>query len=97
MTIACGTITVHKPPANITATNMIIDPTDCDEPCDATVTVTWANTGGASQTITPAIVIDGVTTPADAPITLNGGDTATVVFNVTGLMEGNHTICPDPN
>lgn len=60
MTIACGTITVQKP-AHITATDMIIDPTDCDEFCDASVTITWTNTGGRTRTITPGIKVDDVT------------------------------------
>lgn len=96
MTVTCGTITVWKP-AHISATDMIIDPTDCDEPCDATVTITWTNTGGRTQTITPAIVVDGITTLATAPITLAKDETATVVFHVTGLLEGDHSVCPDPN
>ena len=95
MTIACGTITVWKP-AHIGATNMVIDPTDCDELCDATVTITWKNTG-RTATITPAIVVDGVRTPAASPITLGKNETATVVFHLTGLLEGNHSVCPDPN
>lgn len=96
MTIACGTITVRKP-ANITATGMTIDPTDCDEPCNSTVSITWTNNGGRAQTITPAIIVDGIRTPATAPITLAPGNTATVAFSVTGLTEGNHSVCPDPN
>lgn len=75
---------------------MIIDPTDCEEPCNATVTITWTNIGGRTETITPAIIVDGVTTPAAAPITLAKNGTATVVFNIAGLLEGDHTICPDP-
>lgn len=96
MTIACGTITVWRP-ANITATDMTIIPADCDEPCNATVTITWTNTGGRTATITPAIVVDGVTTSAPAPITLAHGESTAVAFNVTGLMEGNHSVCPSPN
>jgi len=96
MTIECGEIEVHKP-AHITATNMVIDPTDCDELCDSTVTITWTNTGSRTQTITPGIVVDGVTTPATAPITLAKDESATVIFNITGLTEGEHSVCPDPN
>lgn len=96
MTIACGTITVHRA-ANITATDMVIEPVDCDEPCDATITVTWTNAGGREQTITPAIIVDGVRTEAAAPITLDENEMAVVIFNVTGLMEGDHSVCPDPN
>lgn len=94
--VECGTITVWKP-AHIIATDLIIDPADCDEPCDSTVTITWKNAGGRTQTITPAIIVDGLTTPATAPITLAKNETATVVFHVTGLLEGDHSVCPDPN
>lgn len=97
MTIDCGTITVHKPPAHIEATNMTIDPMDCDEPCGATVTITWTNNGGVTQTITPAIIVDTVSTPATESITLGPGESAIVEFDVTGLMEGDHSVCPDPN
>lgn len=96
MPVTCETITVWKP-AHITAMTMTIDPTDCDEPCDTTVTIIWKNTGGRTQTITPGIKVDGITTTAAAPITLAKDETATVVFHVTGLMEGPHSVCPDPN
>lgn len=96
MTVTCGTITVWKP-AHITATDMIIAPTDCDESCDSTITITWTNIGGRTVTIIPGVIIDTVRTPATAPITLAKNDTATVVFHITGLMEGNHSVCPDPN
>lgn len=94
--VECGTITVWKP-AHIIATDLIIDPIDCDEPCDSTVTITWKNVGGRTQTITPAIIVDGLTTPSAAPITLAKNETATVVFHVTGLLEGDHSVCSDPN
>lgn len=44
---------------NITATNMTINPTDCNEPCNATVTVTWKNNGG-SEEFKPAIKVNGI-------------------------------------
>ena len=96
MTINCGTITVWKP-AHITATNMTIDPTECDELCDSTITITWTNTGGRTATITPGVIVDGVTMPAASPITLAKNQTATVIFLVTGLLEGDHSVCPVPN
>ena len=96
MSVTCGMITVWKP-AHITATNITYSTTDCDEPCNVTVTITWTNTGGRTQTITPGIIVDGVRT-AGTPITLAKNETATPqIFTVTGLMEGDHTICPDPN
>lgn len=93
--VECGTLTVRKP-AHIVADSMTIDPTDCEEPCNATVTITWKNIGGRTETITPAIVVNGVRTPAAAPITLAKNETTIVVFNITGLTEGDYTICPDP-
>lgn len=97
MSVNCGTIIVWKP-ANITATSITIDPTDCDELCDSTVTIIWTNIGGRTATITPGIKVDnGTTQPAAGPITLAHNQSATVVFTVTGLLEGTHTICPVPN
>jgi plastocyanin len=95
MSVPCGVITVRKP-ANITATNMTVQPTDCDEPCNVTVTVTWKNTGGRTATITPAIVVDTTRTEG-APITLAKNETVTITFNVAGLIEGTYNVCPDPN
>lgn len=95
MTVACGTITVWKP-ANITATDISYSTTDCDEPCNATVTITWTNTGGRTATITPAIIVDGIRTEG-ALITLAKNESATQMFNVIGLIEGDHSVCPDPN
>lgn len=95
MAIACGTITVWKP-ANITAIYMTISTTDCDEPCESTIAVTWANVGGRTATIIPAITIDGVRTVGTS-ITLAKNESATQSFIVTGLMEGEYTVCPDPN
>ena len=96
MSVTCGIIAVSKP-ANITATDITYSTTDCEEPCNVTVTITWKNTGGKTATITPGIVVDGITTPAPAPITLAKDETAIVVFHLTGLLEGNHSVCPDPN
>lgn len=95
MTVSCGTITVSKP-TRITATDMTINPTDCDELCDVTITITWTNTGSRPGTVTPGVVIDGVKTEG-TPITLTKNQTATQTFNVTGLLEGDHSVCPDPN
>lgn len=93
--IACQTLTVKKP-AHIVATNMVMSTNDCDEPCDATVTITWANTGSRTGTITPGIVVNGVTT-LGAPITLAKDQTATQTFTLSGYVEGDYDICPSPN
>lgn len=95
--IACQTLIVKKP-AHIVATNMILGTNDCDEPCTTTVTITWTNTGSRTGTITPGIVVNGVTT-SGTPITLAKDETATQIFNLTNLPEivGDYNICPYPN
>lgn len=81
---------------NITATDMIINPIECDEPCNATVTVTWTNTG-PRETFRPAIKVNGTKIELGIEITLNKNHETTQTFNLTNLMEGIYTICPDPN
>ena len=93
--IACQILTVRKP-ANIVAIDMIMSTNDCDEPCDTTVTITWKDIGSRTGTVTPGIVVNGVTTPG-TPITLAKDATATQTFNLTGLTENDYNICPYPN
>ncbi len=82
--------------AHVTAIDMIIDPTDCDEPCDATVTVTWKNIGNGPGKFRPGIKVNGDRIRLDE-ITLAKNQTTTKIFNLTDIMEGTYTICPDPN
>lgn len=96
MSIECGIITVVKP-ANITAIDMTIDPTDCDEPCDAIVTITWQNIGGRPITFEPAIIVNDTRTGLGEEITLSRDETTSQTFNLTDLLEDVYTICPDPN
>ena len=81
---------------NITATNMTISPTDCDEPCNAIVTVTWVNSGQGSGKFKPAIKVNGIIKQLEE-INLRKNQTITMTFNLTNLMEGTYTICPYPN
>ncbi len=88
-------------PANITATNMTITPseTPCRQGiCTVSVSVTWTNTGGTSGSFVPNISVDG--TPA-SPIylseSLGPGSTTTHGFTVSGLSAGIRSICPYPN
>lgn len=81
----------------ITATNMVIDPTDCDEPCDAIVTVVWENIGKKQENFRPTIEINGAKVELGTEITLDENQTTIQTFNLTDLMEGIYTICPYPN
>ena len=80
----------------ITATSIIINPTDCDEPCNATVTIIWKNMG-KRQKFRPAIEVNGTKIELDIEITLNKNQTTTKAFSLTNIMEGTYTICPYPN
>lgn len=82
---------------HITATNMTIDPIDCDEPCSSTVSVTWTNTGKKEEDFRPAIKVNGTKIELEIEITLNKNQSTTQIFNLTDLMEGTYTICPYPN
>jgi hypothetical protein len=82
---------------NITATDMIINPLDCDEPCNSVVTVTWKNIGKKSATFRPAIKVNGIKIELVTEITLTKNHTTIQTFNLTNLMEGTYTICPYPN
>ena len=81
---------------HIIATNIIINPTDCDEPCDSIVTVTWKNIG-KRQKFRPAIKVNGTIIELDIEIILNKNQTTTQTFNLTNIMEGTYIICPYPN
>lgn len=94
--IACQTLTVRKP-AHIVATEMIMNKTDCDDPCtDATVTITWKNTGGRTGTFTPGISVNGIPTLI-TPVELGPGETFTQIFALPSMTEGDYEICPSPN
>ncbi len=97
-----GTEETESLPANITATNMVITPSET--PCRAgictlSVDVTWTNTGGTSGTFVPNITIDTVAIdpPPYSSESLGAGASVTKSFTVTNLSAGNPAICPYPN
>jgi hypothetical protein len=81
----------------IVAINMIIDPVDCDEQCNATVTVTWQSTSNRRKKFIPAINVNGQKISPYGEISIVKDQTITKTFDLTGLMEGTYTICPYPN
>jgi hypothetical protein len=88
--------------ANITATNMIITPSDTPcvaGTCTMTVDVTWTNTGGTSGSFVPNITIDTVAIYPDPfpSESLGAGLSVSHTFIVSGLTTGTHNICPSPN
>lgn len=96
MTIECEILAV-KPPANITATDMILSKTQCEAPCSANVTITWTNNGGVPGSFEPAIVVNSVRTGLGSNKNVPSGGTHTEIFSLTNLTANNYTICPDPN
>jgi hypothetical protein len=83
------------PSSEITAVYMT-PITNCLFPCNLTVDIIWQNMGINIGTFVPAVVIDGIKT-SFAPESLTGGETVLHTFSITGLTDGTHTICPDPN
>jgi len=81
----------------ITATNMTINPTDCDEPCNSVVTITWKNIGQKKEKFRPAIKVNGKKIELGIEITLKKNQITEKTFSLTNLMEGTYTICPYPN
>ena len=83
--------------SNITAIDMVIDPIDCDTPCNATIIITWQNIGKKPEKFKPAIKVNDTKTGEKPELTLAKNQTTTQTFNLTNLMEGIYTICPYPN
>ncbi len=98
MAIACDleTLAVRKP-ANITAISRTFSTLDCDEPCNATITVTWQNTGGRNGSFEPAIIINGVRNGSGLNQSIQPSQTYQYTFTLSNLVEGTYTVCPDPN
>lgn len=82
---------------HITAVDMIINPLDCDEPCNSVIIVTWENIGKKPGKFRPAIKVNETKIELGTEITLTKNHTTTQTFNLTNLMEGTYTICPYPN
>jgi hypothetical protein len=81
----------------IVAINMVIYPIDCDEPCNATVTITWKNTSNKRIEFRPTIDVNGQKISPYGEMSIAKYQTITKTFDITGLMEGIYTVCPDPN
>jgi hypothetical protein len=67
--------------------------------CTASISVTWTNTGETSGTFVPNITIDTIATDP-SPFSsepLDAGESVLHTFMVSGLISGQHTICPIPN
>lgn len=97
MTIACQTVMVSAPPANITATAMTLDKTTCTSPCSVIATITWTNNGGTAGTFAPGVTVDGgvpITLPSES---LAAGASISHALSITGLSAGPRSICPSPN
>jgi hypothetical protein len=86
--------------ANITATNMIITPSESPcrvGICTVTIVVTWTNSGETTGSITPNIKIDNVSQTAKSLTSIPASDTTTQTWTISGLSAATHAICPDPN
>lgn len=97
-----STIGVEQTPPIITATNMIITPseTPCRHGiCTVTVSVTWTNNGGSSGSFVPNITVDNVAIyPAPFPSeVLGAGSSISRSFTIYNLTTGTRNICPYPN
>ncbi len=93
MTQYCTTVNILAPP-HIVSTNIEISPTNCTEPCDIQITVTWKNTGDIQGIFAPGITVDGeaFTLPQE---TL-GEISVSHSFTVSNLARGPHTIYASP-
>ena len=80
----------------IAAISLVLSTTDCDEPCNVTVTVIWKNTG-SSGSFKPAITVNGIKTEKTYYVTLGKNQITTQTFNLTNLTEGIYVVCPYPN
>lgn len=94
MSVECPTVTV-LPSENIFATDIVITPTTCSEPCSLTINVTYTNSGNVIGGFIPTITVDGV--PKSLPLTtLYPNTTIEKRFSITNLQKGSHIICTEP-
>lgn len=96
MTTVCDTLAVKKP-ANITATDLVLNTYDCDEPCTVNITITWQNIGGRNGSFEPAYIFNGIRKGLGSNVNLVPNQTYQNVFTESNLIEGTYNICPDPN
>lgn len=80
----------------ITATSISTSKTTCVQPCNLTANIIWINSGISTRTFIPSIVVDTIKS-STASMSLAAGASVAKTFSITGLMAGNHTLCPDPN
>lgn len=95
-----GSEETYVSPANITATNMSISPSEspCRTGiCTVTIIVRWSNSGQADGLVTPNITIDTVSQTAHSPRNVVAGSYIDETFTLSGLSAGTHAICPNPN
>ncbi len=85
-----------NPQSNIVSTDIYVDPMYCTEPCDVYIEISWANLGDAVAQFIPGMALDGVLTTS-SPVTLNGGESITIAFDIPGLSAGTYTIQASPN
>jgi hypothetical protein len=97
-TIIAGTTIDVSATIAVRAIFMTLNTNTCVDPCQVTVTTTWANDGNTSITFRPAITIDTVPIQATADITIATGGVSTPVEIVTPtLSAATYDICPFPN
>lgn len=81
---------------DIVAVSMTVIPTNCYEPCNVTVMVTWQNVSNRSVDFWPTIVVNKKTRIELDRTTLPENESTIQTFNITDLVEGTYTICPHP-
>ncbi len=95
------TMSTEQTSANIGATSMTVTPseTPCRTGiCTISVSVTWTNNGGSTDSFTPSITTSsGIVTPTYSSGQLNPGASVTYAFTVSGMSSGTCSICPNPN
>jgi hypothetical protein len=90
-----GTFAVTQAnPAAFTVSNLQISKTTATAGESLTVTVTVANTGGASGTYTLSVKLDGAEKYSEA-ITLEAGKSTTKTYTVSSTVVGAHTVAVD--
>jgi len=84
------------PTTNIVVSAFDVSPQTCEAPCDVNVSATWINNGSVAGTIIPGYTVDG-TEYLSNEVTLQPGESTSLVGTAAGLGAGTHTICPTPN
>lgn len=97
MTVTCPVIDVIAIGPNITATSIVPSKTSCQALCSLTVNVIWTNQGDTAGTYIPGLSINGGTPTTLPSESLDPGQSIEHIFNVSGLPQGSHIVCPVPN